>query len=369
MSEQLKNIFLNNFYKRFGAKFIPFAGYSMPINFMFGIIKEHLHTRHKCGIFDISHMGQMLILFNKNNLLKLEKIIPHNLQKLSLNTSVYTFILNSNGCIVDDLIISKIKIDSIDYLFLIYNASRKKINEKIIFHIIKDIKILNNNSLIALQGPLSSNIINILFPKANDLSFMQTNTFLYNNNIIMISRSGYTGEDGFELSIPNSNVEKIVKTFSDNDDTMFCGLGSRDSLRLEAGLCLYGNELNEKISPIKANLQWAIPKSTLDKGSFIGCKKILSDIKNGTNQIRIGVKSLTKSILRPKMTLHNNKGDKIGIITSGGFSPSLNISIAMGYLESKHIIAKKEIYCLIRKKLELVKISNLPFVKHNYKRS
>ncbi len=369
MSENLHKIFLSNFYKDYNAKFVPYAGYHMPINFSEGVIKEHLHTRNECGIFDISHMGQMLIPYNDHNILKLENIIPHNLQKLSLNYSIYTFILNKNGGIVDDLIISKINLESIDYLMLVYNASRKSIDEKIIFDIIKDAKILKNNSLIALQGPQSSNIISILFPKAHNLSFMKINTFLFKDRNVIISRSGYTGEDGFELSIPNSEVMNIVKSLIDNDQTMLCGLGCRDSLRLEAGLCLYGNELNENISPIEANLKWAIPNSRLNQGNFIGYKKIHNEIILGTRRSRIGVKSLSKSIIRKNMTLHNEQGNKIGIITSGGFSPSLNISIGMGYLEKKYLDINYEIYCLIRDKLELVQITNLPFIKHNYKRS
>ena len=368
LSNQLKNIFLNNFYKKLGAKFVPFAGFSMPINFKYGIIKEHLHTRNKCGMFDISHMGQMLILYNDKNLNKLENIIPHDLKSLKYNQSIYSFILNSNGCIIDDLIISKVKIESIYHLLFIYNASRKSIDEKIISSIIENIEILNNNSLIALQGPMSYEIISTIFPETSNLSFMEINTYKYNNKNILISRSGYTGEDGFELSIPNSEVENIVNILHKHNNVICCGLGSRDSLRLEAGLCLYGNELTEEISPIEANLKWAIPKSRLYKGNFLGSKRILNDIQNGTIQKRIGVKSLTKSIIRSKMTLHNNKGQKIGRITSGGFSPSLNISIGMGYLENKYLKNKSDIFCLIRDKLEIVKITNLPFIKPNYKR-
>ena len=369
MSQTLNTVFLNDYYHELGAKFLPFAGYSMPINFSSGIIKEHQHTRSKCGLFDVSHMGQMLIPANIDNVNKLETLIPQNLKMLPTSHSVYSFILNSNGGIVDDLIISKVKIDSIEYLFVVYNASRKKIDEKIIANLVSNPIIMKNHSLIALQGPSSVKILHTLFPLACELSFMKIAAFIFNNENILISRTGYTGEDGFELSVPNTQIENIVKQFSDHSDILQCGLGCRDSLRLEAGLCLYGNELDETVSPIEANLKWAISKSRLEQGGFVGYQKIIQEIQTGPSRIRIGIKSINKSILRSHMTLHDNEGITVGKITSGGFSPSLNLSIAMAYIQKDYLKLSKEIYCSIRGKKELIEISKLPFVKTNYKRS
>ena len=177
----MNTVFLNDYYTKLGAKFVPFAGYSMPINFSSGIIKEHQHTRIKSGLFDVSHMGQMLIPKYEDNFNKLETVIPQNLIQLPIAQSVYSFILNSNGGIVDDCIISKLIIDSIEYLFLVYNASRKKIDEKIINSLVSNQIIIKNNSLIALQGPSSSKIINALFPDASSLNFMQIESFIFNN--------------------------------------------------------------------------------------------------------------------------------------------------------------------------------------------
>jgi len=198
---------------------------------------------------------------------------------------------------------------------------------------------------------------------------MQIESFIFNSENIIISRSGYTGEDGFELSVPNTQIKNIVEKLSNHNDIIFCGLGCRDSLRLEAGLCLYGNELNETISPIEANLKWAISRSRLKQGNFIGYDRIIEEIRFGTSQTRIGIKSINKSILRSHMTLHNSKGTTIGEITSGGFSPSLNLSIAMAYIKKDYLKSSNEIYCLIRGNMDLINISKLPFIKLNYKRS
>ena len=288
---------------------------------------------------------------------------------MSISHSVYSFILNSNGGVVDDCIISKVNINSLEYLFVVYNASRKYIDEQILDNLVSNQIIIKNNSLISLQGPSSSKIMNAIFPLACELKFMQIESFIFNNESILISRSGYTGEDGFELSVPNTQIKSIVEKISNHKDTLLCGLGCRDSLRLEAGLCLYGNELNETISPIEANLKWAISKNRLKQGGFAGYDRIIDELRFGTSQTRIGIKSTNKSILRSHMTLHNNNGIKIGVITSGGFSPSLNLSIAMAYVNKDYLKSSDEIYCSIRGNMDLINISKLPFIKLNYFRS
>ena len=302
------------------------------------------------------------------NIDKLELVIPQNLRKLKTYNSMYTFILNNKGGIVDDLIISKVNIDDCDYFFLVYNAARKKIDQEIISNLVSDVDILLDSTILAIQGPLSQNIINNLFPESKDMKFMQIITINYKNENILISRSGYTGEDGFEIFIPNKVITEFINKILSYEETLLCGLGSRDSLRLEAGLCLYGNELNENISPIQANLGWAIPKSRIKQGGFKGHKRILNEINNGVNKKRVGIKLKSKSILRSHMTLHDNKEFKIGEITSGGFSPSLNISIAMAYIDTNIISEPIAINCLIRNNMEEVEITNLPFIQHNYKR-
>lgn len=366
LSDKIKKIFLNNYHKDNNAKFVPFAGYSMPINYREGIIKEHLQVRISAGIFDVSHMGQILISITNTNINNLEKYIPLNLKDLVDNKSYYTFILNANGGVIDDIMLSKISYQSNNYFFIVYNAIRKNENENIFKKIISDYFFLKDNSLLAIQGPLSEKIINFL-PKINKLNFMNSLSLTYLDQSIIVTRSGYTGEDGFEISVPNTISMNFIKQVMTNDNIKLCGLGARDSLRLEAGLCLYGHELDESITPIDANLNWAIHKERLNDKNLNGNKILLNQIKNGTNKYKIALKSLSKSILRHKMQLFDQDKHQIGYISSGAFSPTIKTSIAIGYVNRKLNINEK-IFTSIRNITEELKIVNLPFVPHNYKK-
>ena len=368
MPDLLNKIFLYEYHKMHGARFGPFAGYSMPINYSTGIIKEHLHTRKSVGVFDVSHMGQILIQNTELNCTKLEKIIPLDLDNLKLNTSSYSFILNQEGGIIDDIILSKLKIDNLTYFFIVYNASRKKIDEEIFVNTVKSYSILNNNSLLSIQGPFSAKIISNLFDGIEDMYFMQIRYFMYNKNSIFISRTGYTGEDGFELSIPNSVIDHLINDLLSNNKVILCGLGCRDSLRLEAGLSLYGNELNEEITPVEANLSWTITKERMKLGGFNGHQKIFKQKEDGVSQRKVGILLKSKSILRSKMELFNENNQNIGTITSGGFSPTLNTSIGIAYINKIFLNNSSKILCSIRNKLEEVELTILPFVKHNYRK-
>ena len=368
MPDSLNQIFLNDFHFSYGAKFAPFSGYSMPINYSEGIIKEHLHTRKSVGVFDVSHMGQILIPSSEGNCKELEKIIPLDLSNLKLNNSFYSFILNDRGGIIDDIIISKIIIDNSGYFFLVYNASRKNIDEEIFIKKTNNYLILKDHSLLAIQGPLSSQVVSNFSNEINKMYFMQIGNFIYNNHSIIISRTGYTGEDGFELSIPNVIIHEFINALMSFTNILLCGLGCRDTLRLEAGLSLYGNELNEDLTPVEANLSWAISKSRFKTGGFNGFQTILNQSVNGTLQKRIGVKSKNKSILRSHMKIYNKSEKNIGKITSGGFSPTLNTSIAIAYIDKYFLEKSDKLYCLIRNNIEEIELTKLPFVKHNYRR-
>ena len=252
---------LKNFHQNNGAKILPFAGFNMPINYKTGIINEHKNVRNHSGIFDVSHMGQILIENNESYLHKLEKYIPLQLKKLIKNRSHYSFLLNKDGGVIDDLIVSNIDIKDKSYLYIVYNASRKKEDEEIFISCAPNAeKIYNKNCLFAIQGPDSINVLKNIIDIPNNMNFFDILISKYNNNEIIVSRSGYTGEDGFELSIPNESAENLITDLLKNENTMLCGLGSRDSLRLEAGLSLYGHELNENITPIEAGLSWALDK-------------------------------------------------------------------------------------------------------------
>jgi len=368
LPDSLNKIFLNDYHEKQGAKFLPFAGYSMPINYSEGIIKEHLHTRKSVGVFDVSHMGQILILSSEENCKELEKIIPLDLTNLIINNSFYSFILNDKGGIIDDIIISKININNSEYFFLVYNASRKNIDEKIFINKTNNYLILKDHSFLAIQGPLSSQVISNFSNEINNMFFMQISSFLYNNQTIIISRTGYTGEDGFELSIPNVIIYEFINVLMSYKNTLLCGLGSRDTLRLEAGLSLYGNELNDDLTPVEANLFWAISTSRFKRGDFNGFQIILNQSINGTLKKRVGVKSKSKSILRSHMKIYNKNEKIIGKITSGGFSPTLNASIAIAYIDRNLLKKSDKLYCLIRNHREEIELTKLPFVKHNYRR-
>ena len=365
MSCELKKIFLNNYHESNKAKFVPFSGYYMPINYQLGIIKEHKQVRNAAGIFDVSHMGQVLIPLSEFNLKSLKKYIPLNIENLKIGKSYYSFLLNINGGIIDDLIISRIKYQNHEFFFIVYNASRKNEDEEIFNNNLKDFKLLSNNTLIAIQGPKSLNVLNFLDIDKNML-FMESQVLKYSNHDIIINRSGYTGEDGFEISIPNEISLDFIMILMKNHNSELCGLGSRDSLRLEAGLSLYGNELNENITPIEANLAWAIHKDRLNDDLLNGQKKILTQKLEGSDKVRIGLQPFSKSILRSNMKLINEKKIEIGFITSGGYSPTLNSSIAIAYVASLEKDSK--IYTSIRGKIEELKIVRLPFVPHNYRR-
>ena len=366
MSGNLKKVFLNDYHIANKAKFVPFAGYTMPINYEQGIIKEHIHVRSSAGIFDVSHMGQILISISNLNITNLEKYIPLDLKNISLNKSFYSFILNSQGGVVDDIILTKIKFHNNLYFFIVYNSSRKEIVEKIFRNILSDYIFLSDNSLIAIQGPLSEIVLNFL-PDINKLLFMNSITLKYQNHSIIVNRSGYTGEDGFEISVPNAVVLNLVENIMQNTSVKLCGLGSRDSLRLEAGLCLYGNDLDESTTPIEANLNWAINKGRLSDKKLNGYQVLLNQLNNGTKKYKIAVKSSSKSILRKDMKLFDKKNNEIGKITSGAFSPIIKSSIAIGYIDLK-LDTNKKIYTLIRNNIEELTIVELPFVLHKYKK-
>jgi aminomethyltransferase len=355
---------LYNYHKNHGAKFVSFAGYEMPIQYKEGIVKEHISTRTYAGFFDVSHMGQFFLEGDDTLVNDLEKIIPADLQTLKLNHSKYSFLLNSEGGIIDDLIITK----TAKGFCIILNAACKENDVKQISKFLsKDYKyFLNNNlSLIALQGPKSVEILEKLTPGVSKLKFMTGDHFKLENENLYITRSGYTGEDGFEISIPNNKVEKLIKFLNDNK-VHPAGLGARDTLRLEAGLCLYGHDLNEKTNPIEANLKWAIAKRRREEGGFNGWDKIKELIAKGSKKKRVGILPEGRIIARENTKIFSESGEEIGLITSGTFGPSVNAPVAMGYINIKFAEKGTKIQLEVRGKKHGGKVSELPFFKKSY---
>jgi len=355
---------LYNYHKNLGAKFVPFAGYEMPIQYSEGIVKEHISTRTYAGFFDVSHMGQFFLEGDKTLDKALEKIIPADLGSLKLNQSKYSFLLNDNGGIIDDLIITR---TSKGFCIILNAACKENDIKQISKYLSPEHKnYLNLDlSLIALQGPKAVTILEKIIPNVSNLKFMNGNNFKFNGITTYITRSGYTGEDGFEISIPNNNVENLIKLLVSNKVKPI-GLGARDTLRLEAGLCLYGNDLNEEINPIEANLKWAIAKKRREEGGFNGWEIIKKILNNGCPRIRVGVLSENRVIAREGTKIFSMEEKEIGKITSGTFGPSVNAPVAMGYIDSDFSKIGNKIKIEVRGKKYNAKISELPFYKKSY---
>ena len=363
---EIQKTALYEYHKSLGAKFVPFAGYQMPVQYTSGIIEEHKLTRSKAGLFDVSHMGQLFIQNNSNLIEELEKIIPADLKNIKLNQSKYSFLTNENGGIYDDLIVTKVE----NGFNIILNAACKENDYKIIKEALGnkfELTLYKDLSLVALQGPKAEKILEEVIEGVSLLRFMNGNNFPYNENQIYVTRSGYTGEDGFEISLSNKIVESFAKILV-SKGAQLIGLGARDTLRLEAGLCLYGHDINETTTPIEANLKWAISKRRREEGGFLGYNKIKSNINGELSRLRVGIKPLGKIIAREGARIFSQDEDEIGYITSGTYGPSVNGSIAMGYVKYDFTKSGTKILLEVRGKKYEATVNELPFYKKNYVR-
>jgi aminomethyltransferase len=361
---EIKKTSLYKLHQDSKAKFVEFAGYQMPIQYSEGIVEEHKFTRKHSGIFDVSHMGQLFVYGGEELISDLEKIFPLDLKNLKLNHSKYSFLMSKDAGIYDDLIITKIK----EGFLIILNAACKD-ND---FEILK--KLLNNKykmildekrSLIAIQGPKSADILSNVVNGVEDLNFMSGNWFSFNEQKIYITRSGYTGEDGFEISVENELADQFTRKLIEKGAKLI-GLGARDTLRLEAGLCLYGHELDKNKTPVEANLKWAISKDRISKGDFIGSDIIIKQLNDGVKRVRVGIKPEGKIIAREKTKIFNQSDLYIGEITSGTFGPSVNGPVAMGYVENEFSKKDTKVFLEVRGKKHPANICGLPFYKKSY---
>jgi len=361
-----KKTALNSLHKKYGAKLVSFAGYEMPIQYSKGIIEEHKNTRINAGIFDVSHMGQLFIKGEKSLAVDLEKIFPTDLRNAKLNQSKYSFLMNEEAGIHDDLIITKVKRG----FNIVLNAACKYSDFELLKKLLKnkyEMNLSDELSLIAIQGPKAVEILDKLINGISDLKFMNGNWFNYLNESIYITRSGYTGEDGFEISIKDKNAEAFVEKLI-NEGASLIGLGARDTLRLEAGLCLYGHDMDINKSPIEANLKWAISKNRIISGGFIGFEKIKNQIEKGVNKVRVGIKPEGRIIAREKTSIFNEDDKNIGEVTSGTFGPSVEAPVAMGYVENSFSKINTKVFLEVRGKKYPANISSLPFYKKSYVR-
>ena len=359
-----KKTALYSLHEKHGAKFVTFAGYEMPIQYTDGIINEHKFTREKAGIFDVSHMGQLFIKGTNKLEDDLEKIFPTDLKNILVNQSKYSFLMNENGGIYDDLIITKL----INGFNIVLNAACKNTDFELLKKLLKnkyEMEMKDNFSLIAIQGPEAVKILEKIINGVSKLNFMNGNNFNYSDNTIYITRSGYTGEDGFEISIKNELAEEFVEKLIKEGGKLI-GLGARDTLRLEAGLCLYGHDMDINKSPVEANLKWAISKNRINSGGFIGYEKIKLQIENGVKKLRVGIQPEGKIIAREKTAIFSEDNKNIGEITSGTFGPSVKAPVAMGYIDKSFTKINTKIFLEVRGKKHPASITNLPFYKKNY---
>lgn len=353
---------LYNLHLELNAKMVEFAGYQMPVQYPNGILHEHLHCRSQAGFFDISHMGQCLIV-GENAALELEKLVPSDICALKVGQQKYTVFTNQDGGIIDDIIVTR----TASGLMLIVNAACKDKDFSYLKSQLSDceFKELPEQALFALQGAAAEAVMEKFSPAAAQLTFMQACETQINGIPCDISRSGYTGEDGFEISVANSNAEKLARLFLAETEVKPIGLGARDTLRLEAGLPLHGHELNETITPIEAGLKWLIKKG---HHKFPGAEKILSQLQHGSETIRAGLLVDSKIPVREGCVITDAENNTVGYVTSGSFSPSLGKPIAMAQLNREYAIPGNTLYTQVRNSQIAVTVTALPFVPHRYRR-
>lgn len=377
MSDKLMQTPLNKLHQNNNARMTAFAGYNMPLQYENGIMSEHLHTRSHAGLFDVSHMGQIVLRGNDFNQVAeaLETLIPMEVKTLKADRQRYGFFTNNTGGILDDFMFS----NRGDHIYMVVNASRKEDDIKHLREHLEPLGVsvenLENRALIAVQGPASEKVLSEHYLKISNMNFMDVATIPIAGAECWISRSGYTGEDGFEISIPNKAAENVTETLLKHKSVELVGLGARDSLRLEAGLCLYGQDIDTKTSPVAAGLKWAMHKSRLSKGQkegrFPGANAILSEIKNGAEYKLVGFVPLGKAPIRTDTQLFDNGTScvSIGRITSGLFSPTQKHPIALGYIKSEFSHLGHRVNAQVRGKLLEVEVTSLPFVKKNFKKN
>ncbi len=357
-----------------GARLVPFAGYEMPVQYPSGILTEHNWTRSHAGLFDVSHMGQAFLVGpdHATTAAAMEKLVPADIANLKPQQIRYAQFLNSSGGILDDLMITRSAYAGYEgWLYIVCNASRKVDDfahmEK---HLASNVKLQRGEamSLIALQGPQAEAVLAKLAPVVRDIAFMTYGAVTLDGIQAHVSRSGYTGEDGFEISVFDKDASKLWQLLLADPDVKPIGLGARDSLRLEAGLCLYGHDIDETTSPVEADLLWSIQKRRRAEGGFIGAERVLKEIAAGPARKRVGIKPEGRAPAREGTVVTDMAGRPIGVITSGGFGPTANGPVAMGYVETAFAKPGTAIQLVVRDKPMPAQIITLPFVPHHYKR-
>ena len=350
-----------------GAKMVPFAGYSMPVQYAEGVLKEHLWTRENAGAFDVSHMGQAW-LRGVAPLAAFEEVTPGDFIGLKAGKQKYSLLLNRTGGIVDDLMAGR---PDDDGLFVVVNGACKENDFKVIDAELAGqvtIERLENRALIALQGPKAAEVLRRLAPEAAAMVFMDIRRLRVFGEDCIVSRSGYTGEDGYEISVPGHAATHAWNTLLADERVKPIGLGARDSLRLEAGLPLYGHDLDETVSPVEAGLTFAINRNRREQRDFPGAARIVRELSEGPARVRVGLKVLEGAPAREGAEVADADGRAVGVVTSGGFSPSLRQPVALAFVPPIHSEPGTRLKVVVRGKPQAAEVARLPFVPHRYVR-
>ena len=360
-----------------GARMVPFAGYDMPVQYQTGVLKEHLHARKSAGLFDVSHMGQITLRPKSGKLedaaLALERLVPQDIVAVAPGRQRYAQFTNDSGGILDDLMVANFG----DHLFLVVNAACKAADEAHLRTHLSDVCVidaLGDRALIALQGPKAEQALAQLGADVAAMRFMDGGPRRVGDFACFVSRSGYTGEDGFEISVPAAQAEELTKALLDNSDVLPIGLGARDSLRLEAGLCLYGHDIDATTSPVEGALEWSVQKSRraggARAGGFPGANKILAQFDQGASRRRIGLRPEGRAPVREGAPLFADADatEPVGKVTSGGFGPSLDAPVAMGYLPVSLAAVDTRVFAEVRGQRLPMRVAATPFVPNTYKR-
>ena len=361
-----------------GARMAPFAGYEMPIQYALGVLKEHLHTRTAAGLFDVSHMGQIALRPRSGRVADaaqaLERLVPVDVVGLQEGRQRYAFFTNGSGGIIDDLMIGRFG----DHLALVVNASRKDIDERHLRDALSDlctIEVMEDRALLALQGPAAEAVLARLAPSSASMRFMDIRPILIAGASCLVSRSGYTGEDGYEISVPASDAERLARTLLQDAAVTLIGLGARDSLRVEAGLCLFGSDIDETTTPVEAGLQWAMQKvrrrSGARAGNFPGADVLLEQLEHGAPRCRVGLRPQGRTPVRAGALLYADASasEPVGTVTSGTFGPSAAAPVAMAYVPNSFATLNTLLFADVRNNRLPVEVTELPFVPHRYKRT
>jgi len=364
--ETLQRTPLHALHLALGAKMVPFAGYDMPVQYPSGIIAEHNHTRSKAGLFDVSHMGQVR-LSGKDPAAALETLVPGDVVGLAPARMRYTQFTNDAGGILDDLMATRWGAD----LLLVVNAACK---EDDLAHLRASlggraaVEPLEDRALLALQGPAAADVLARLAPACRTQAFMSAAAYTLAGASCIVTRSGYTGEDGFEISVPGDAAERLAQRLLAEPEVRPVGLGARDSLRLEAGLCLYGHDIDTTTTPVEAGLAWSIGKRRRAEGGFPGFEAIRDQLERGTSRRRVGILPEGRAPARDGTEITDPSGRRIGIVTSGGFGPTVGGPVAMGYVETALSKEATPLALVVRGTPRPAKVAALPFVKPHYYR-